>query len=185
MSNNSKFLKFIKDLVSTVLIVVVIIAAGIAITGCWPFMVAVESGSMQPNLMPGDVVILMHPSRVGIVTWEDGKERGYRSFGDYGDVIVFYPNGNGKPIIHRAIAYVNEGERIPVLLKGELSYSDSIAKISGYITQGDANRISDQLALVRFPGGAERILPVKEEWIIGVAKFRIPLIGWLRLLIPI
>ncbi len=164
---------------------VAVIAIGIAVTGCWPFMVAVESGSMQPNLMPGDVVILMHPSRVGLVTWEEGKEKGYKSFGDYGDVIVYYPNGNGKPVIHRAIAYVEKGERIPILSKGELLYSENVAVISGYITQGDANRIPDQLALVKISGKTEQLMPVQKDWIIGVAKFRIPLIGYFRLIIPI
>ncbi|MEM4155490.1 MAG: S26 family signal peptidase [Archaeoglobaceae archaeon] len=181
----AKIIEFIKDLVSTIAIVAVIILAGIAITGSWPFMVAVESGSMEPNLMPGDVVILMHPSRVGLTTWEEGKKIGYKSFGNYGDVIVYYPNGYGKAIIHRVIAYVNSSESIPILSGGKLSLTDEKAEISGYITQGDANRIPDQLAIIRSPNGAERILPVQEEWIVGVAKLRIPLIGYLRLLIPI
>lgn len=172
-------------MVSTVAIVFAIILGGIALTGSWPFMVAVESGSMEPNLMPGDVVILMHPSRVGLTTWEEGRISGYTSFGDYGDVIVYYPNGHGKAIIHRAIAYVNASENIPVLNKGKLSPTDEIAEVSGYITQGDANRIPDQLAIIRSSSGTEKILPVQEEWIVGVAKFRIPLIGYLRLLIPI
>ncbi|MCS7144313.1 MAG: S26 family signal peptidase [Archaeoglobaceae archaeon] len=180
-----KVIEFIKDLVSTVTIVAVIILGGIALTGSWPFMVAVESGSMEPNLMPGDVVILMHPSRVGLTTWEEGKEIGYMSFGNYGDVIVYYPNGYGKAIIHRAIAYVNASENIPVLSKGTLSPTDEVAGVSGYITQGDANRIPDQLAVIRSPSGGEKILPVQENWVVGVAKFRIPLVGYLRLLIPI
>jgi len=28
-------------------------------------------------------------------------------------------------------------------------------------------------------------MPVQKDWIIGVAKFRIPLIGYFRLIIPI
>lgn len=170
---------------STVAIVALVIGIGIAITGCWPFMVAVESGSMEPNLMPGDVVILMHPSRVGLITWTEGKERDYKSFGEYGDVIVYYPNGLGKPIIHRAIAYVEKGDRIPVLSGGKLSYSDTFAEIDGYITQGDANRVPDQLAVLRFSERTEKVLPVQKDWIVGVAKLRIPIIGYLRLLIPI
>lgn len=180
----AKVIEFIKDLVSTIAVVALVIILGIAITGSWPFMVAVESGSMEPNLMPGDVVILMHPSRVGLTTWEEGKKSGYMSFGNYGDVIVYYPNGHGKAIIHRAIAYVNASESIPILNSGRLVPSDEIAEISGYITQGDANRIPDQLAFLP-PYRAEKIQPVQEEWIVGVAKFRIPLIGYLRLLIPI
>lgn len=185
MPEKSKAFQFIKDLVSTIATFLIVIGFGIAITGCWPFMVAVESGSMQPNLMPGDVVILMHPSRVGVVTWEEGKQSGYKSFGNYGDVIVYYPNGNGKPVIHRVIAFVNRGDNIPILSRDVLTYSDSFAQLSGYITQGDANRIPDQLALMRVSGETQQILPVQEDWIIGVAKLRIPFIGYLRLLIPI
>jgi signal peptidase len=182
----SRVTEFIKDLVSSVAFVALIVAIGIAATGCWPFMVAVESESMVPNLMVGDVVFLVHPSRIGgITTWEEGKQTGYRSFGDYGDVIVYYPNGHGKAIIHRAIAYVNASEIIPVRSGERLSSSDQKAEISGYITQGDANRYPDQLVVIRTSNGVEKIQPVQENWIVGVAKFRIPLIGYLRLLIPV
>lgn len=135
--------------------------------------------------MPGDVVILFHPSRAGIVTWEEGKQSGYKSFGDYGDVIVYYPNGVGKPVIHRVVAYVEKGEKIPTLSKGTIIYSENVAPISGYVTQGDANRVSDQLAIMRISGEIQQVLPVQDEWIIGIAKLRIPIIGYLRLLIPI
>jgi signal peptidase len=39
--------------------------------------------------------------------------------------------------------------------------------------------------LTETPNGVEKIQPVQENWIVGVAKFRIPLIGYLRLLIPV
>ncbi len=189
MDSESKALQLIKDLVSTLIIVAVVIGGGIAITGTWPFMVAVESGSMEPHLYPGDVVFLISPERAGgIVTWEEGVKENYMSFGDYGDVIVYKPNGYGKPIIHRAIAYVHKGERIPALVNGKLVYTDVIAESDGYITQGDnviTNRIPDQLAPASLSPLGEKILPVKEEWVIGVAKFRVPLIGYVRLLIPI
>ncbi len=176
------FKALIKDVLSTVLIVAVIIGLGIAITGTWPFMVAVQSGSMEPHLHIGDVVILVSPSRTSIVTWVEGKKLHYKSFGDYGDVIVYYPNGDKRftPIIHRVIAWVNKGERIPILdhRTGKLILSNVIAPCSGYITQGDHNPIPDQLAMI----DGERILPVKNSWIVGVAKFRIPYIGYLRLI---
>ncbi len=180
MDKDSKLFQFIKDLVETVAVLAIIVGVGVAITGTWPFVVAVESGSMKPNLQPGDIVFLIGVERNGgVVTWLEGVEKNYKSFNNYGDVIIYRPNGDGKPIIHRAIAYVNAGDKIPVLVNGKLLYSDYIAESSGYITQGDnpyTNPIPDQLA---------NIEPVKKEWIIGVAKFRIPLIGYLRLLIPI
>ena len=48
------------------------------------------------------------------------------------------------------------------------------APSDGYITQGDANPVPDQLA---------GVLPVKKDWIIGVAVFKIPYIGYVRVLI--
>ncbi|WP_202318348.1 S26 family signal peptidase [Archaeoglobus neptunius] len=189
MSNESKSVQFIKDVVSTLIIVAVIIGGGIALTGTWPFMVAVESGSMEPHMYKGDVIILVGVDRNGgVVTWEEGVKTGYMSFGNYGDVIVYKPNGYGKPIIHRAIAYVHKGEHIPALVNGKLVYTNQIAENDGYITQGDnvrTNQLPDQAVPGAFSPIGEKIKPVKKEWIIGVAKFRIPYIGYLRLLIPI
>ncbi len=155
----------IKDILSTLITVAVIIGIGIAITGTWPFMVAVESGSMVPHMHRGDVVFLLSPDRTKIVTWEEGKKIGYRSFGDYGDVIVYHPNGKGgTPVIHRAMYWIEKGEKMP---------DGTPAPWSGYITKGDHNSIPDQ---------PELSMPVKPEWIIGVAKFSIPYIGYVRLI---
>lgn len=168
-------------MVSSIALVIAVAAVGIVATGTWPFLVAVESGSMEPNLNKGDVVLLVSVGRTGgITTWIEGKEKDYVSFGNYGDVIVYRPDGKGKLIIHRAIAYVREGDLIPILVDGKLIYTGERARSSGYITQGDnifTNPVPDQIAF--------KIDPVKEEWIVGVAKFRVPLVGYLRLIIPI
>ena len=166
MDVKTKVMNFLKDIVSTLIIVAVIIGLGIAITGTWPFMVAVESGSMVPHMYRGDVVLLVSPERTNIITWEEGKKIGYKSFGNYGDVIVYYPNGNKgtTPIIHRAMFWIEKGQLMP---NGEP------APNSGYITKGDHNAIFDQPYLSK---------PVKKEWIVGVAKFRIPFIGYFRLI---
>ncbi len=155
----------IKDLVTTLIIVGLIAGGGYAITGTWPFMVAVQSKSMEPNLHVGDVVFLVSPQKKEIVTYLEGKETGYKMFGDFGDVIVYRPNGDSSktPIIHRAIAYVKKGQRI----------GNYVAENDGYITKGDHNFIADQPILSK---------PVKKEWVIGVAVFRIPYIGYFRLI---
>ncbi len=170
----------IKDILTTLIVVGIIAVGGYLLSGTWPFMVAIESGSMEPHMNVGDVVFLVSPEKKEIITYVKGMEIGYKKFGEFGDVIVYKPNGNnGKtPIIHRAIAYVNKGEYIPILVKrGDsliLVKSRFKAKSSGYITQGDANPIPDQLA------GVE---PVKKDWIVGVAVFRIPYIGYLRVIL--
>jgi signal peptidase len=164
-----------KDILSTLIIVGVIVGVGILITGTWPFMVAVESGSMEPNMHRGDVIFLVSPDRVGIVTYVEGVQKGYKSFGSFGDVIVYKPNGdnNRTPIIHRVLAYVKKGENIPVRVGNSVYLTNNIASQDGYITQGDHNPIPDQPRVSK---------PVQKEWIIGVAKFRIPYVGYFRLI---
>lgn len=159
-------MRLIKDLVSTLITVAVVVGIGFALTGTWPFMVAVESGSMEPHMYRGDVVFLINPDRTGIVTWEEGKQTGYTSFGDYGDVIVYYPNGDRSktPIIHRAVFWIEKGEIMP---------GGNPAPNSGYITKGDHNSLPDQPRVSN---------PVKKEWIVGVAKFKLPFIGHFRLI---
>ena len=44
---------------------------------------------------------------------------------------------------------------------------------SGYITKGDHNKLADQPFLSA---------PVKKDWIVGVAKFRLPYLGWFKLI---
>ncbi len=182
----------VKDFASALIIVAVVLGVGYALTGVWPFMVAVESGSMVPHLNIGDVVILTakkHP-----ITWVEGKKKDYKSFGDYGDVVVYYPNGDRSrtPIIHRLITWVNKGQPIVGINRSngkleELRYyhgmliltNKSIGKVivatsSGYITQGDHNPIPDEPELTK---------PVKPSWILGVAVYRIPYVGYLRLIL--
>jgi signal peptidase len=164
-----------KDIFSTLLIVGAIVGLGVLITGTWPFMVAVESGSMEPNMHRGDVIFLVSPDRVGIVPYVEGAQKGYKSFGDFGDVIVYRPNGNSDrtPIIHRVIAYVHKGDNIPIRVGDKIYLTKNIASKDGYITQGDRNPIPDQ------PYVSD---PVQKDWIIGVAKFRIPYVGYFRLI---
>ena len=158
--------QLITDIITSLVAVAIILMIGIAITGAWPFMVAVQSGSMEPHIKIGDVVILFGKKRADIITYVEGREKGYKSFGDYGDVIVYRPNGRTDvvPVIHRALYWVEKGEPMP---------NGKPAPNSGFITKGDANAQPDQPLLSR---------PVKPEWIIGVAKFRIPYVGYARLI---
>ena len=84
------------------------------VSGVWPPLVAIESGSMEPNLHRGDLVFIMDVKEVengglSITTREGG--RGNYKFGEVGDVIVFNADGNSNiPVIHRVEFLVEEGE---------------------------------------------------------------------------
>jgi signal peptidase len=131
--------------------------------------VAVESGSMLPNIGIGDVVIIQNAQRTQIITHTDGTLSGYTSFDEYGDVILYrkYGSSTDTPIIHRAMYWVEEGE--PMWSGGPA------APHSGYITKGDNNMAIDQKA------STSRLQPVKKEWVIGVARWHIPWVGYLSL----
>lgn len=143
-----------------------------AATGTWRLGFAVESGSMKPNMQPGDLIIVVAPHRTSIVTYEEGKMLDHRSFNEYGDVIIYRPNGlsSATPIINRAMYWVDEGEEMP---------GGKPAPHAGYITKADNNPSYDQQSLrVRVDQIVVMVEPVKPEWIIAVAKARVPYLGY-------
>ncbi|MEA1965854.1 MAG: S26 family signal peptidase [Euryarchaeota archaeon] len=130
---------------------------------------AIGSRSMEPNMHAGDIVFTRNVPSTGIVTCKDGAIRGYKTFGDYGNVILYrkYGRTGVTPIIHRAMYHVEAGE---LMWEG-----GPIAPHAGYITKGDnkiTNRYYDQYNLCT--------VPIREEWIDGVACFRVPYIGYVR-----
>lgn len=109
---------------------VVVVIAGIALvlylaSGTWPAVVAIESESMAPHMDIGDLVFVVSADRYGeLQTWESGRDAGYQKFEDYGDVLIYAPNGAKSslipilgsgvhPIIHRAMGTTDEGTGIP------------------------------------------------------------------------
>jgi signal peptidase len=223
------------------IIFVVVVVGGISILsqlalGLWTPMVAVESGSMVPNLNIGDIIVVQGASRTEVIPWDVAEKSNYTTFNKPGDVILYRPYGKASPnlldqltmllgispgedkatpIIHRALRYVKAGE--PMWEKGPA------APFAGYITKGDHNEVIDQMAgqiygeanmsyiqshrnEIRDVGndvyidkgtglliyktlngtyvgeGISYLTPVKEEWVIGVARAKIPLVGYVRLL---
>ncbi|MCM2465133.1 S26 family signal peptidase [Methanoculleus oceani] len=161
---------------------VVAVVGGIALllylfAGTWPAVVTIESESMVPNMNVGDLVLVVDEDRFGgLTTWVEGQRIGHSSFGDYGDVIVYRPNGADSvhPIIHRAMTYVDTAA---VEESGLGQYYED--PHGGYITRGDNNPYIDQGNL-RI-SGVGVVEPVKKEWIVGKALFAVPLIGYLPL----
>ena len=152
-----------KSLAEALVIVGLIILVAYAATGTYHIGFAVESGSMEPNMQVGDLIFVQSPQRTTITTYEEGKTLDYQSFHEYGDVIIYRPNGLASvtPIIHRAMYWVEEGDNMP---------NGKPAPHAGYITKGDHNSGYDQPML--------GVGPVKPEWVIAVAKARVPYLGY-------
>ena len=140
---------WVRELLSAVAVVLVVFLLAWGYTGNWPPMVVIESGSMEHDGNPlypepgfthigaidtGDLVLVKSAERDDIVTYLEGKQTGYKRYGDYGDVIIYYKNGlrggcslgdnlseadcnrqDGEwvaatPVIHRAMAWVEVRE---------------------------------------------------------------------------
>ena len=183
-----------RDVLSSVAIVAAVALLLFGVSGIWPPLVAVESGSMEPNMQRGDLVFVVEDGRfagsntiadTGVVTLERGQEAGYTKFGNPGDVIVFRPNGNPAttPVIHRAHFWVEKNERWVETKASESIVGDATcqevpncpAPYAGFITKGDHNPGYDQTG-----GGADTGI-VKPDWITGKAQYRIPWLGHIRL----
>ena len=171
---------FVRDIILILLVVAGIGIVLFGVSGTWPALVAVESGSMEPNLPTYSLVFIVDENRFGDWMTQDEAEAAdtHKVFNEYGDVIVYQPNGmkGVTPIIHRAITTVTKEEAQALGFTGDAAHS-------GVITKGDneiTNPYPDQFG--SFPSyGISRMEPVKEEWIVGKAVFAIPLIGWVPL----
>ncbi|MFA9416158.1 S26 family signal peptidase [Natrinema sp. HArc-T2] len=185
----------VRDVVTIVAIVAISGSLLVGIGGAWPPLVAVESGSMEPNIEQGDLVFIVDEERfagdsavaeTNIVTAQHGHDSGYQRFGKPGDVIIFLPNGDPTktPTIHRAQFRVEQGERWvktkadPAYLNGATcaDLASCPAPHDGFITKGDANPAYDQL-----PRSGAKTTVVSAEWVTGKAVVRVPWIGELRL----
>jgi len=178
----------LRDILSTVAMVALVGLFLFAVSGIWPPLVAVESGSMEPHMETNDLVFIVDEGRFagdgavhGVVTHQRGQDTGVRSFGNDGEVIVFQPNGNdGVPIIHRAHIYVEEGENWVDRADRDHLRADTCEEVrncpaphDGFITKGDDTPYYDQVA--------GRTTVVKSDWVNGRAEVRIPWLGWVRL----
>lgn len=157
------------------------------LSGVWPPFVSVISGSMEPNINQGDMILIEGEQRFNDSVDVHGVRTSASSdkinFGRDGDVIVYKPNGRDTvPVIHRAVVYVKAGENWTDDVDSNKLPTQNCTRLrncpapnSGFITLGDNNDRYDQA------GNISR--PVKQEWIIGRAKYRIPYVGWLRILV--
>jgi signal peptidase len=162
---------WIKAVLIFAIIIVTIHVSAYTATGTWQMGFAMVSMSMEPNMLVGDIILVQSSQRTSIITYEDGKIRNYRSFNDYGDVIIYHPNGmtSGR-IMHRAMYWVDKGAEMP---------DGKPAPNAGYITKGDNNLYHDQ------DTRAFGYEPVRPEGVIAVPKARIPYLGYLKIFLGI
>ena len=155
---------WVKALLILVIVVFAIKVTAYAASGTCRIGFNIESMSMEPNMHIGDLILVQSLQRTNIITCEDGKTLNYKSFNDYGDVIIYHKYGESHrtPIMHRAMFWIEKGEEMP---------GGEPASHEGYITKGDGNTHPDQVGIVKEP--------VKPEWVIGVARVRIPYMGYL------
>jgi len=171
------------DLGITLLAVGIIFGGVYAYTGgVYPPIVVVVSNSMLHNdtnvgelgiISPGDIVLVKRTD--SIVTKMNATKTGYKTYGDYGDVIVYRPDGEDvTPVIHRALMWVEEGQWIE---RNETLgiYRSFRADSSGFITKGDNNNIIDQ------QGGISSL--VEKDWVLGVARGELPWLGLISMLV--
>jgi signal peptidase len=193
------------DIIMALAIVGIILTVLWVYTGQFPStpMVVVTSGSMMHpdvpygrigTIDPGDLVLVKR-----INDRDDIETRGqstnpfsdHKSYGDYGDVIIYYPMGNEEttPIIHRAICWVEYHNDQTYSVPAYDIYHESSVNIpelrltncrfshSGFITMGDNNNnIADQAGNICQE-------PVQTEWVIGEAKGELPWFGLIKLMI--
>ncbi|MGQ9587084.1 MAG: S26 family signal peptidase [Thermoplasmata archaeon] len=109
---------FLRDAAVALAIVACVLVGMYAYTGLWPPIVVVESDSMMHSeenishigaIDTGDLVLKKKVDGVSdIRTYIDGYVSGYKTYGDYGDVIIYKRGGLDiyTPIIHRAMIYL-------------------------------------------------------------------------------
>ena len=111
-------LQFLRDAGIALALVLSILVVMYAYTGLWPPLVVVESDSMMHSndntsyigaIDTGDLVLVKDVDSVtDIHTYMDGYTSGHKTYGDYGDVVIYRVNGQltSTPIIHRAMIYL-------------------------------------------------------------------------------
>ena len=107
-----------RDVGIAFLILIIFIGSIWAYTGNWPPVVVVQSGSMMHGddseigiIDTGDLVLVKKvETKSDITTYFEGKEKGYKTYGEYGDVIIYKKNGQdpdvSTPVIHRVLLWL-------------------------------------------------------------------------------
>lgn len=203
------------------LVIIVGIILGVTIySGVIPPASVVESGSMQHSdnwqfgvINTGDIVIVKKVSnpQTGIVTYVQGRDSNFSTYGDYGNVILYDAPG-GLVVIHRAMFYLTWSHGLPVIPgyhnqtwmnvtpsyvlikdvgfthRNLVVYINDFHNESGFITMGDHNLAISTLynsGLKAYIAADENVNiighPVTPSEVIGKAVGQIPWFGLIKL----
>ena len=191
---------YVRDVVTSVGAVLMVGLLLFAISGIWPPMVAVESGSMEPNMERGDLVFVVSDDRfvpdeapthdgesTGVIPADRAEEVGHTEFNRHGDVIIYRPDGDERrtPVIHRAMLWVEDGENwYDQADPNAVGGADNCGELrncpaphAGFITKGD-NDVSNS----NYDQAGTLSAPVKPGWVVGTAEVKVPYLGQIRLL---
>ena len=213
----------VKDVGIAIGCVILVFLLTFAYSGNWPPMVVIESGSMEHDnnslyaepgythlgtIDTGDLVIVKEAEKKDIVTYLEGKNTGYKKYGDYGDVIVYYKNGirekDGQPVtpvIHRAMFWVEvdvENKTYHVPEVGRTFYNKidlgqfgddklvgtiegQVLQNSGYVTKGDSTGNPHPDQMTHFDINGNKVQPVEPDWVVGMARGELPWFGLIKL----
>jgi signal peptidase len=167
--------------------------------GTWPAVVTIESGSMIPNMNIGDLVVVVQKDRFGdLQTWDDGKKSGYKKFGDYGDVIIYRPNGftdvwasvgllplsKQHPIIHRAMTLTEAGKPVPLYLNPYRGTATPAGYLPLIVTSQNVSgfRVLSTGSVVprgNYTPGANDLLQIGKEYYLMPADAIVPNMGYI------
>ncbi|MBS3061127.1 MAG: hypothetical protein J4215_00930 [Candidatus Diapherotrites archaeon] len=179
---------------------VLYVALGFLLGTAMPIVIVV-SGSMEPVLHRGDIVVLQGASASSVKAQEVAfngalKNRGFEEFGKVRRVIdsegnlAFYAvEISGKEIRFDlngdTIVYFSEFSRIPVIHRAVLKIVTQNGTF--ILTKGDANPTFDQdcgrIVLGRPQFGCITPYGIDSKAVIGKQWFKIPVLGYVKLLI--
>ncbi len=207
-------------LLAIILVSIVIAASSIVLySGTTTPLYVVESKSMEHSeywtygtINTGDIVFAknIHDSKGNVITYVQGRESGFKNYGDYGNVILFKDN-QGRILIHRAMFYLTWEGSMPVVsdsgnqswitVKGDsiilsdvgqehrnlIVYLSNFVGISGFITVGDYNLANSHVynstanAYLASDQNAFGFGPVKPSSVVGTAFGNVPWFGLIKL----
>lgn len=211
-----------RQLVAIILVLIIVgsIAYVLVYSDSWPPVYTVESKSMEHSanwtygtINTGDLVFVKntHGNRNNVVTYLQGREQGYSTYGEFGNVILY--NVPGKVIIHRAMFYLSWSDGKPVVAgyqnqswihitdnaiimdnvgfthRNLIVYTSTMTNRSGFITVGDynlahADKYYYNSTFNAYEASDQNVFgynPANASSVVGVAFGQIPWFGLIKL----